>query len=151
MCFKREKCLRVMIHYYRLAWFHFPPSGEGQSTRRKQPMADKEILLFDLRRNTRNLRFRNSFSKSSHKSLEVPQKCQRNVLIYTAQNWSNWSELDSEMCCSNLSIFSIYTEKTSYSTLENCNLKMDPRFGFSDLELVYVRPLCCHRATLKFH
>ena len=112
MCFKREKCLRIMIHYDRLAWFHFSWRGAGQSARRKQPMADKEIWLFNLRRNTQNLRFRNSFSKSSHNSLEVSQKCKSTVLIYTAQNWSKLtSELDSEMYCSNLSNSSIYTEK----------------------------------------
>ena len=45
MYLKRDKCLRIMIHYYRLAWFHFSSSGAGQSARRKQPMADKEIFI----------------------------------------------------------------------------------------------------------
>ena len=53
------------------------------------------------------------------------------------------------MCFSNFSISSIYKEKTSYRTLENRHRKMDFKFGFIDLELVYVRPLCCHTGTMN--
>ena len=69
--------------------------------------------------------------------------------VYGKSSVNHQRKLDSEMCFSNFSISSIYKEKTSYRTLENRHRKMDFKFGVIDLELVYVRPLCCHRGTMN--